>query len=290
MKTSQQSASCGGWLRLDRSVLNSFVNEKPESLSRYIDLLSLAAYQDTTAYVRGVTITLRRGEIAVSTTFLAHRWGVAQQSASRFLQRLMKHNLLERREEAGVAVYIIGSDAIEHYRKTCLEDESNERCSEGCKEECGERCVETACSSDDYNHEECRPECGGAAPGSVGEVVQYKEKEIRKNKSVVGGFAPTDRFLYSFFNTDAVSVGLVSQSMGVTVEEMKELAAETLAEWKMRGIEHKTETEARGHLVNQLRLKSSRRRPAKPKHDDWRRKRGQYTSARSWKDYDEPFV
>lgn len=286
------STSCGGWLRLDRSVLQSFVNERPESLFRYVDLLSLAVYQDTSVILKGTSLNLRRGDLAVTTTFLARRWGVSRQSASRFLQRLIKHNLLACRKEGDISVYIIGSEAIENHCQQDMEAAGcEERCIERYSEECADECSSRGSASGYYGVRECGRGCGKADKSTAETVAQYNNKEKRINKSVVvDSYEPTENFLNSFFNTDRDAVGLISRNLGVTVGEMKELAAETLAEWRLRGVEHNTELDARSHLVNQLRVKATRKPAPKSPKNDWKRRRGQYTTAKSWQDYDEPFT
>lgn len=210
MKTYQPHP--GGWLRLDRAVFSSFCAEKPEHFFRYVDLLSLAAFEETSIYVRRQNITLHRGELVVTTTFLARRWKITHQSASHFLQQLINKGLLARITKCDIIVYIIGSEAIEnHLNKQADRNDCTTDCMNGCKGVCNA----TNSLSADTATQDCTNDCMKVARTTAKTFAQYKNKERKTNKSYIN---------------------------------------------------------------------------YKPVENDWKRRRGQYTTATCWQDYDESFT
>ena len=78
------------FLPLNRSLLNHWLwKDKPFSKGQaWVDLLLLANYEDKKMPYKGKVVTCKRGDVNLSITELAKRWGWSRNSARRFLMLL----------------------------------------------------------------------------------------------------------------------------------------------------------------------------------------------------------
>ena len=78
------------FLPLNRSLLNHWLwKDKPFSKGQaWVDLLLLANYEDKKMPYKGEVVTCKRGDVNLSITELAKRWGWSRNSARRFLMLL----------------------------------------------------------------------------------------------------------------------------------------------------------------------------------------------------------
>lgn len=78
------------FLPLNRSLLNHWLwKDKPFSKGQaWVDLLLLANYEDKKMPYKGEVVTCKRGDVNISITELAKRWGWSRNSARRFLMLL----------------------------------------------------------------------------------------------------------------------------------------------------------------------------------------------------------
>lgn len=80
----------GGYIKLFRSSQkNEFYFAEPfTKWQAWQDLILLANYKDSTKKVRGISMTVKRGEVAWSTRALAERWQWSRDKIKRFLKHL----------------------------------------------------------------------------------------------------------------------------------------------------------------------------------------------------------
>lgn len=86
----------GTYIYLDRGILDHWTyNDKPFNRSMaWIDLLLLADHSTHTAMWRGKPTEFKRGDVNLSISQLAQRWGWSRDKARRFILQLEQDNML----------------------------------------------------------------------------------------------------------------------------------------------------------------------------------------------------
>ncbi len=87
-----------GWFKVDRTFTNSprWLNDKPfDERSAYIDLLSMANYEDTKFCPNGMkSFTIPAGTTFRTLEYLANRWKWSKKKVRRYLEALSDDNLV----------------------------------------------------------------------------------------------------------------------------------------------------------------------------------------------------
>ena len=85
-----------GWIKLDRQLQDNWVwQEKPFSKGQaWVDLLMLANYEDKKTLYKGEVITCKRGDVNLSISYLASRWGWSRKYVTSFLGALENDNMV----------------------------------------------------------------------------------------------------------------------------------------------------------------------------------------------------
>lgn len=78
-----------GYIKLSRNILDSedYLTGKFDNFRRWLDLLLLARWTDGFYDYHGMRIPVKRGQLAVTCSFLGSRWGVSRTSVVRTLER-----------------------------------------------------------------------------------------------------------------------------------------------------------------------------------------------------------
>ena len=87
-----------GWIRLDRAILeNPIWSSKSESFTKgqaWVDILLNANYKPNFFFVRGIKISLKRGQLGWSQLTMAGRWGWSRKKVNRFLKTLEEEQMV----------------------------------------------------------------------------------------------------------------------------------------------------------------------------------------------------
>lgn len=85
-----------GWIRLDRQIMEHWTySDKPFNKSMaWIDLILLADHKTHKKLWRGKLTTFKRGDVNLSISALALRWGWSRNKARRFLLQLKEDNMI----------------------------------------------------------------------------------------------------------------------------------------------------------------------------------------------------
>ena len=88
------------FIYLDRDIANHPLwTDRPFARGQaWVDLILLARFAPSQAYIRGMRIDLERGELAMSQELLAERWGWSRGKVARFLDDMQSNSEIERRQ------------------------------------------------------------------------------------------------------------------------------------------------------------------------------------------------
>ena len=84
-----------GWVALDRLNIQEhylYFGSRFSPFHAYVDMLLLANHTDSSFQKRGITINVKRGQLARSLVELADRWGWNWRTVKKFILELKKHN------------------------------------------------------------------------------------------------------------------------------------------------------------------------------------------------------
>jgi hypothetical protein len=85
-----------GWIKIYREITQHWIFQDAEKFKWWIDLLIMASHEDYKTVVRDELLTLKRGQLKVSLSFLSQRWGRSKEKVLTFLRLLESDNMIER--------------------------------------------------------------------------------------------------------------------------------------------------------------------------------------------------
>ena len=86
----------GGWIKINREIVNHWLWQDAERLKWWLDLLFLANWDDKKVLHDSHLFTLKRGQIIASVAFLCERWGKSKMTVLKFLQMLEGEEMIKR--------------------------------------------------------------------------------------------------------------------------------------------------------------------------------------------------
>lgn len=122
--TTMSLTRMGTFITVPRSIFEDdlFVKETFSRREAFLDLVQKATHEPKTVPTRGGSITLQRGQIAVSIRFLASRWGWSCGKVESVLKEYESVNLIERKTDNGTTtISIINYD----FFQPCVNDDEH---------------------------------------------------------------------------------------------------------------------------------------------------------------------
>ena len=86
----------GGWIKINREIVNHWLWSDAERLKWWLDLLFMANWDDKKVLHDSHLFTLKRGQIIASVAFLCERWGKSNKTIIKFLQMLENEGMIKR--------------------------------------------------------------------------------------------------------------------------------------------------------------------------------------------------
>jgi len=109
---SDNETPMNGWIKLSRGIQQNWVWNNPNWLKWWLDLLLLAAWEDTEIRKRRQRVQVKRGEVLMSVRELQRRWGVKSSYAVRyFINSLLEEGMVKKIRRESVAHFIAHSVA-----------------------------------------------------------------------------------------------------------------------------------------------------------------------------------
>ena len=86
----------GGWIKINREIVNHWLWSDAERLKWWLDLLFLANWDDKKVLHDSHLFTLKRGQIIASVAFLCERWEKSNKTVIKYLQMLESEEMIKR--------------------------------------------------------------------------------------------------------------------------------------------------------------------------------------------------
>lgn len=86
----------GGWIKINREIVNHWLWTDSERLKWWLDLLFLANWDDKKELHDSHLFTLKRGQIIASVAFLCERWEKSNKTVIKYLQMLESEGMIKR--------------------------------------------------------------------------------------------------------------------------------------------------------------------------------------------------
>lgn len=108
------STMADGWIKLPRSIVETWMYRNPDYLKIWVHLLIAANYRPSTAYVGGHLTTIERGEVLTSIRSLAQATGATEKQVRTFLNLGQKSGIIRAKKGTGATVVsIIDYDTLQ---------------------------------------------------------------------------------------------------------------------------------------------------------------------------------
>lgn len=88
-----------GWIKIYREIAQHWIFQDAEKFKWWIDLLFMAAHEDYKTLINGNLVCLKRGQLSVSLSFLAKKWGRSKEKILNFLKLLESDNMITRNSD-----------------------------------------------------------------------------------------------------------------------------------------------------------------------------------------------
>lgn len=88
-----------GWIKIYRDITKHWIFQDAEKFKWWIDLLVMASHEDYKVLSGDSLISLKRGQLSVSLSFLSSRWGRSKEKVLNFLRLLESDNMIKRNSD-----------------------------------------------------------------------------------------------------------------------------------------------------------------------------------------------
>ena len=88
-----------GWIKIHREIADHWIFQDAEKLKWWIDLLMMASHEEHKTLVGDEFVSLKRGQLMVSLSFLASRWGRSKEKVLDFLRLLESDHMIDRKPD-----------------------------------------------------------------------------------------------------------------------------------------------------------------------------------------------
>ena len=85
-----------GWIKIHREITEHWIFQDAEKFKWWIDLLIMASHEDNRVLVKDNLVSLKRGQMSISLSFLSTRWGRSKEKVLNFLRLLESDHMIER--------------------------------------------------------------------------------------------------------------------------------------------------------------------------------------------------
>lgn len=83
-----------GWIKLHRSIQSHWIYQDAKKLKWWFDMLFMANWEEKKVLVGNTLVTIKRGQLMASNSFLVEKWCVCSSTVRNFLQLLESDNMI----------------------------------------------------------------------------------------------------------------------------------------------------------------------------------------------------
>lgn len=120
-----------GWIKISRELPEHWIWRDADRLKWWLDLLLMAAWEDSKQLVGSRLIEIKRGQLVASISYLVKRWGINHNTVISFLKTLKDEGMIEKTSIANVSIITI-CNYEKHQAADNLSDKLNGTYSEQC--------------------------------------------------------------------------------------------------------------------------------------------------------------
>lgn len=283
-----------GWIKLYRSLEEHWLNENPEYLGWWVQLLLMASWEDKQVSHDSHLFILQRGQCIVSVPALMKKWGKSKPTIINFLKRLESDGMI-RREVMFRHTPIL---TICNYGRYQGKNEL------GGKKENGLYPLNTQSlypqvypQKEDINS--CKSnELGGKNENGFDGILDpivypivYPNKEIKKYNNNNNNTQDARVCAHEEIFDKKIFLENCAISLGVSIETIEDFAKEFVAEQKTLGKEHKNDKDAQSHFFYWAKIKIEKQKQNKitKKNGNFNNRRGIDAGNHSIDEYEKGF-
>ena len=285
----------GGWIKISREIEDHWLWQDADRLRWWIDMLFMASWKENKQLVGKQLVSLRRGQLIASISFLCKRWGRSRSMVEPFLTLLHEEGMISKEVGNNVSIITVlnyekyqannGTDANTHI-DAYLEDN------------------QSYCKSDDYDKTDKQEDAHLDAhidtySDTYFDAYLDATRKEYKNNNIVDDDVNTaraheDENLVYIEELKQSEIWLEQMQMRfrLNADELKEKLDIFALDCRCRGTEHKNLNETRRHFNDWLRIQiesqnrnnneANRRKPEN-------KRRGSDVTATKAEDYDGAF-
>ena len=246
-----------GWIKIYRDLQEHWLSQDFEKLGWWVDLLLSANHKDNKVLVKNQLVELQKGQMIVSLSFLAERWGKSKRTILKFLELLESEQMIARKSNRKVTILTIcnydGYQGAEIAKVT-------DTCTD--KYPMSNRCV-----TETKNEEEC--------------------KEIY-NTPTAHTYTREDEFISKYRREGRWPEACLILHLK-SVEECEHLFDRWILEYQHKGQTHSDYTDFKGHFIQWARITIQKEKKQNGDNSKTSQRRGVQVVANSPEDYQGPF-
>ena len=284
-----------GWIKISTDIAKHWIWNDAERLKWWIDILFMASWKDNKQLVGKKLVSLRRGQLVASISFLCKRWGRSRSMVEPFLTLLHEEGMISKEVGNNVSVITVmnyekyqannSTDANAHL-DAYLEDNQN------------------VCKSDDYdnidNQEDAHLDTHvDAYPDAYLDAHLDATRKEYKNNNIVDDDVNTARahedknheFIEELKQSE-IWLEQMQMRFKLNADEIKDKLDIFALDCRCRGIEHKNLNETRRHFNDWLRIQiesQNRNNNEATRRKPENKRRGSDVTAVKAEDYDGAF-
>lgn len=96
-----------GWIKISRELPEHWIWRDADRLKWWLDLLLMAAWEDSKQLVGSRLIEIKRGQLVASISYLVKRWGINHNTVISFLKTLKDEGMIVKTSIANVSIITI---------------------------------------------------------------------------------------------------------------------------------------------------------------------------------------
>ena len=284
-----------GWIKISTDIAKHWIWNDAERLKWWIDILFMASWKDNKQLVGKKLVSLRRGQLVASISFLCKRWGRSRSMVEPFLTLLHEEGMISKEVGNNVSVITVmnyekyqannSTDANAHL-DAYLEDNQN------------------VCKSDDYdnidNQEDAHLDTHvDAYPDAYLDAHLDATRKEYKNNNIVDDDVNTARahedknheFIEELKQSE-IWLEQMQMRFKLNADEIKDKLDIFALDCRCRGTEHKNLNETRRHFNDWLRIQiesQNRNNNEATRRKPENKRRGSDVTAVKAEDYDGAF-